>query len=573
MKKWVWFTLLVILFLAVLLRLQPLLSFPIWGSDTGEYYYLTNHLSEEHQLEDDYNGWGFGYPYFPGMFILSSEVSMLSGLDQLPVLLILTPALSAFGVVIVFMLTRRLGGSDKAGLVAAAILAVAMPHVYATSHAMPGSLGDLLAMTALLLFINNSSEKKYFIPLILATIALVITHHLSTFILLLTLFFIVIFREVFKLPSLPAKRIKWDNLYIFILLILIVAYWFVYAEPFREGIISDNIGSLTPGILIAMAFIGFIIYIALIHFLHTRVKFVYEPKTYSPKKQLTYFTVVIIIGIIFFLSLITFRIPPLELKLDPAVTLYLSPLIIFGAFALLGLNETGRASEGMLLHAWILCIFILMAVIGLTGFQAILPYRLTQYSVVPLSVAAGCGFAAVYASISKSSNSKRTNSLAVIAVLFISLLMIISGMLAYPPKEVMSGFQEGINDYEMEGVIWVRDNLETGSTIATDHRLSSMLFGFAGMNPSWDYIEKSFFEEDFDSVREELNNTGLPSGLRRIDYVMLSDEMRQGVALVQWEDAEPMSEDALSKFEQNPFYLVYDSGKVQVYQIDWGYAN
>jgi 4-amino-4-deoxy-L-arabinose transferase-like glycosyltransferase len=83
MKKWVIISLAVIFFVAIFMRLLPLTQYAVWGSDTGEYYYLTNKLSENGHISTQYNGWGFGYPYFPGMFYLAGSLSFLLGVDNL----------------------------------------------------------------------------------------------------------------------------------------------------------------------------------------------------------------------------------------------------------------------------------------------------------------------------------------------------------------------------------------------------------------------------------------------------------------------------------------------------------
>ncbi|UCH88028.1 MAG: hypothetical protein JSV49_07085 [Thermoplasmata archaeon] len=556
---------------------MPLTQFMIWGSDTGEYYYLTTHLEEENKMVEDYNGWGLGYPSFPGMFYLNVEVSELTGLDPFYTLLILTPTLSAFSVIFVFMLTRRFGGSEGAGLVAAAIVAVAMPVVYATSHAMPGTLGDLLALVCILAFLQSYRNQMYFPLLALCTLALLITHHLSTFIFLIAIITMVIFREILKRPNITFERLKIDLIYIFILLNLILVYWLLYAVPFRERVIMRSFGTAGLMYVIAMIYVGFAVFVTLMFMLRKYSTYTYQPTEHSTRRHMIYFIIAVSICLLAILIASMGLLPTLDITPDPLVFIYLLPLAVLFSLGILGPNESLRFTNGIYMLAWISSIGIALLLTMILGSHSIIIYRYAQYAMEPWAISIGLGTMMIigtYCSGVRSDGDRKTNHSAsrFFAVVFIIAILILgTAATAYPPRSVMSGFQEGITDSEMDGVLWCRSNIEAGSTVATDHRLSSMLFGFAGLNASWDYVEKTFYEEDFEDVRDELNRVSLPSGRKQIDYVMLSDELREGVALVQWKQAEPMSEEAAAKFQDNPFYVVYDSGDVQIYQIDWKY--
>jgi hypothetical protein len=140
-------------------------------------------------------------------------------------------------------------------------------------------------------------------------------------------------------------------------------------------------------------------------------------------------------------------------------------------------------------------------------------------------------------------------------------------MNSYPTLEIVSGFEEGTTDKELEACLWVRESLPENATVVSDHRMSSMIFGFGELNSSWDYTPQTFHGESFDEMEEEAAGVGLPSGTKRIDYVMISKPMRKGVTLKQWEPAKPMSKNASEKFEKAPFIKLYDNGEVQLYGV------
>jgi hypothetical protein len=575
MKKWFWFTLLAILVFAIVLRIMPLTNYAVWGSDTGEYYFLSDHLEREGRMVEDYDGWGFGYPYFPGMFYLSVEVAMLTGLDLLYTMMILIPTIAAFGVVVIYLLTRRLGGSESAGLVAAAATAVAMPVVITTSHAMPGAIGDFLALLCLLLLLKSYHSQRFLILLVAASIALVITHHLSTFIVLIAVVTIAIFREALKVPQNTIERLKIDITYIFLLLNLILFYWLIYAEPFRERVISSGLGDITllgAAVIIYAAFAGIV---GILFLIRKKVTYTYKPKEHSTLRRWTYFGALLLLSLSAIAISSFVHVPPLEVSPGPILVMYLLPFVILVAFGSLGPNEALRSKEGIFLLAWIAGIGFAIIASILTGSQEIILYRYAQYMLEAWAIGIGIGAVVLFKMVFTGGRtegavkgSHRPAGVMAFA-LILTLIVISAGVTANPPKEALGGFQEGITTEEMHGVYWCRTNLESDATVATDHRLSSMLFGFAGLNASWDFVVDTFHEESFEDIRSELEDIGLPSGRKRIDYVMLSDELRDGVALVQWKQAEPMSDAAIAKFDKNPFYKIYDSGEVQVYQIDW----
>lgn len=579
MKKWVWLTLLTIIFFAVLIRLLPLTQYAVWGSDTGEYYYLTETLIEDGKMAEEYDGWGFGYPYFPGMFYITGAVSLLAGTDLFLTMLILTPVLSTISVAFIFLITRRIGGSAQAALIAAAVIAVAMPHVLTTSHAMPGALGDMLVLMCIIMLLKTYEKWKFFWVFLIASFALVITHHLSTFFLIISVIGISLVREFFRLPDTDPVRVKIERAFLLFLIILTVFYWVFYARPFSEGVVERGLGGLDSAYIFILAFLGWYGYYMISFLLRKYSKYRYRPKEYSARRQGMLFlafavsvTVVVALGV-------TVRIPPLETVPEPSLVLYLAPLAVLMVFGVLGPSDSERRREGTFIIAWLAAIAVSFVISMVTGNREIIVFRFFQYMAAPFAILIGLGCVAAYrilrqdldlddagSSITKPSMAGYGYTIIIVAVI------IAAGLTAYPPSESLSGFQEGIHDWEMDSVYWCRGQLEPDATVATDHRLSSMLFGFAGLNASWDNIHDTFHEERFADVRSELEGTTLPSGKKRVDYVVISDSFKSGVALVHYEEAEAISEAAEAKFELSPFYKVYDSGKVQVYAIDWSYA-
>ena len=67
-----------IAFGSLTLRLSHQWHWALWGSDSGEYLFLTTALAENGALlQDGYLGWGHAYPWFQGMQLLAAAAARL----------------------------------------------------------------------------------------------------------------------------------------------------------------------------------------------------------------------------------------------------------------------------------------------------------------------------------------------------------------------------------------------------------------------------------------------------------------------------------------------------------------
>jgi hypothetical protein len=154
------------------------------------------------------------------------------------------------------------------------------------------------------------------------------------------------------------------------------------------------------------------------------------------------------------------------------------------------------------------------------------------------------------------------------------VLLLVAALASNPPREVFGGFEEGISDAELEAAQWAashHDVIPQNATIAADHRVSSLLWGLAGLHPTWDYTPQTYHAGNVSAVKAELADLRIPSDPHaRIDYVLLSPEIEQGVTLTQWENSAPMSPAAIAKFSNaTAFQKVYDVQDVRIYRVNW----
>ena len=135
--------------LGFLIRIYHHYNWRIWGSDSGEYLYLTRRLVETGQmLTEGYVGWGRAYPDFQGMQILAGTISLVTQMDYDNSLLWFIPLMSGLAIPSLFMIGRKLVGFTPA-LFGSAFYSVTFAVVFANSHAMPGGLAETLGFVLL----------------------------------------------------------------------------------------------------------------------------------------------------------------------------------------------------------------------------------------------------------------------------------------------------------------------------------------------------------------------------------------------------------------------------------------
>jgi hypothetical protein len=564
MKRWLWAGMAGVLALAVALRFWPLLQFAIWGSDSGEYFVLSERLAGTSAISTDYGGWGFGYPYFPGMFILTGELHLLTGIPLLQSMQAAAPLAASVSPLLIFLIALRAFGDGRAGLLSAAVLSVVTPAVYATSHPMPGSVGDVLALLCILLLLLSAGRRPALLALALASAALVMTHHLSTFFVLVPAAFALLGRELVRART-DRERTLIEGGYVVALLAGAMLYWYAYAAPFRERVIPEGFG-LSPWTVLALAFASLLAIPFLVSLRRRLAPGVrYRPGFPSVRRVAALSAAFIAAGAAVLAATALGATPGTAIDLDDRATWWFLPLLVMLALAIGGISGAEFFREGLFVELWMGAIALAILFGIATENHVLLPYRQTQYFIAPMAVLIGAG--AVY--LHDSWNNGQNRRAAVSGAVALSALVAMCAVTAYPPREMMGGFEEGISFDEMDGVAWLRENGRPAVLVATDHRLSSMTFGFAGLNASWDDARDTL-HGNLSEARLEMAGLEAPSGLHRVDLVLLSPSIESGAALTQWETARPLGGEALAKFSSEAFLKVYESNGVRAFWTEPG---
>lgn len=268
----------------------------------------------------------------------------------------------------------------------------------------------------------------------------------------------------------------------------------------------------------------------------------------------------ILFFVLFFMAFI--KIPGTDIEVTPNMALLFAPLVILLAITSIGAGYLRFYKGGMAIYGWILAIVLSLIVAIITSNRVLLTYRHPQYLMAPLSLSIAIGMVMIYNAFDY-----KKKLIKGLATALIIVLLILTSISAYPSPEIMGGFQEGTSQEDMNGVYWARESLSKPATVATDHRMSSMLFGFASVNATWDEARKTLHAPTYTECQEEIASLDTPSGKKSIDYILLDEDIKKGAALLQWESAEPMSKEAQEKFEIWPFIKLYEANGVEIYGL------
>lgn len=544
---------------AIAIRLSPLLTSLYWGADFGEYYGILRFLSQNGALPTHYLGWGTTYPWFPGMFFVQDAVLGLGGLDLPTVLNLVVPVLGALAVVPIFLLAADTVRDDRVALFVAAFVAGVMPHVYATSHTAPATLGDLLAFSGLMLFVRLRRDSRALLPLVLVTVALVMTHHLSTYFLILMVLGTLILRGLLRpfVWNAPAKR---QTLYAVVLLASTFAYWLGYAAPFRDNILVDV--NVQPWWLLLVGFAGLLVLMGILVLARRRVAWRYRPQ--YPDMRYSALMFALALAFVYGLGAATIlgAVPGTSVALPPIVLVDFAPLLILAAFSSAGRKFFDFLETNIATTAWFLILSVSAVAGSVVATRVLIPYRHIEYLIVPVAILAGLGFFRLL-DLASPSRMRRTAAVA-------AGVLLLAGNFAFaiPPPSFVAGWNESTPPVALDGALWARGHMS--GLAAADHMASTNLFGFGGVNATWDTTVTPFFATTWSDAEPGLVSVPAPSGAQRVSYVWLNLVETQGVELRVWQPAVPMSSAAIAKFNDSPFVKVYDDGYAQAYWIAWG---
>ncbi|MGC2789518.1 MAG: hypothetical protein WA547_05625 [Thermoplasmata archaeon] len=568
----------------VFLALEPYLSYSVFGSDTGEYYRLTaTLLSTGHvPVGSAYGGWGTAYPDFPGIFLLAGAGAGALGLDPFTALTVIIPVVAVLSVFPLFLLFRRIYPHDTVALLAAAIGSVAMPRMFSIAHPAPLAFGDFLAVAALWMFVESRRDTRWYLPLALSSGALIVTHHLSTFFLLIGALGGLLFLELWR-PGLWSRRFpSREFVYLGALVTAALVFWFYGTTAFVSTVILPAFPpsiATTPtaafGILEAAGVALVVIAGGLVWWRRARFRPHREWVRLPTDRSVLRDFVLLIVGIFGGVAVLVFvAIPGTTQTTSPAAILWFAPVLALVVFASGSRKALTPARLGPWGLTWLGALSLSAVLVLAAGeapgssfshfASAFPPERFAEYLFLPLALLVAVGIARLVARVGD-----RAGRRAFLAAgLGVVLLLAANAAIVYPPQADLGGFEEGLTHGDAALWMWIGIAEPRSAVVASDHRLSSMIFGFDGNPATWGSTPALFTGTNFSAAVSELRASGAPTTLRPIDLVAVDSVMYSGVALNPSAQALPLSAQAIAWFGGLPFILLYSNGQEAVYLVD-----
>jgi hypothetical protein len=545
--------------LAILLRFLHKYDWPIWGSDSGEYLYLSRYLVENGMmLNENYIGWGRAYPDFQGMQILTGTIALVSDVDYYTSLTWFIPLVSGLAIPMLFIIGKELVGFTPA-LFGSAFYGVTFGVVYANSHPMPGGLAETLGFVLILnwikilkdgeiLVINPLKRSGWSNMMKFSFIALLLTHHFTLLLLMAAMLGILII-EI----AAGNKKIATEGIMAVGLMSLpISVYWLIYAKSFRK-MLDDSAFDFLPETIPTT------IVLTLIPIASLLILWFIKDKLHLPlwTENITHDsylkrTIAAFVGVFVVILLVLWQgVPGTDIPVDLEATPYLSVNLAIMSLACVPSFVISK-KNGWLLWGWLLPILGLATIGAITGSHLLIAYRHAPYLLAPVALMIGISFQ--YFIIGFETQKRKY-----ITALF-TILLLGCAWGAYPPPSVMGGFQEGTGQEEIDAVLWF-NFAEEDSLVASDHRLSSLTFGLTGTNATWENGATVINGNTEEAIQAGKDLPTPQAGRKDVTYVLLSEEMQKGVALLQWDPAEELTGEAKTKFtDNNQFPIWFDNG-------------
>ena len=564
----------------VFVALEPFLSYALFGSDTGEYYTLTASLLSSGTFPHGaaYGGWGSAYPDFPGIYLLAGAGGGALGLSAFSALAVIVPVVAVLSVLPLFLLFRRLYPHDSVALLGAALGSVVMPRLFSIAHPAPLALGDFLAVAALWMFLESRRDVRWYLPLSLAGGALIVTHHLSTYFFVIGALGGLLLLELWH-PRLWSQRFPTRELaFLGAFVTATFGFWFYGTYSFVAKVLLPGLGqsawvgfgALEGGAVGALLLAGVLIHVRRRRYVARR-SWVRLPSDRSLLRDALILAVVVFAGVA---ALLVVPLPGTTQTTQPAAILWFVPVLGLGVLCAGSrrLLTTSRLGLFSLTWAGILGLSAAIALLAsglgpsLQGFTAAIPAsRHVEYILIPVGLVAAIGAARLLSRIDHHSGRRA----AIAAALGIVVLVAANAAIVYPPQAYLGGFEEGLTRGDAALWMWVGIAAPPTWTVATDHRLSSMIFGFDGDPATWTTTPVLFTGTAGQTAQAyaELRSSGTPYVDRPIDLVAVDSVMYHGVALNPSDAALPLSSAAIAWLGAMPFVPLYEDGANVVYLV------
>lgn len=574
-------------FLLVFLVLEPFGSYAAFGSDTGEYYRLTADLVGSGHLPTGaaYLGWGTAYPDFPGIFLLAGASAQGFGVGAFSALTVVVPVVSVLSVLPLFLLLRRLYPSDTVAVLGAAVASVAMPRLFSLAHPAPLALGDFFCVAAWWMFVEGRRDRRFYALLVPTAGALIVTHHLSSYFFAVGALGGIVLLELWR-PGLWSRRFPLrEFLFLGGFVTATFGFWFYGTHAFVAKVLLPGLGESSH--VGFAAFEGFALAVllgaaAVVRWRRRRPRSTRRWVRLPTDRSVVRDALLILVGVFAAVSLLlVVPLPGTSQTTQPAAILWFAPVLLLGVlcggsrraltvarlgpFALTSVGAIGLSAGAMLALASVGSALPRWHA-ALAFSNAIAPDRHVEYLFVGIGLLVAVGSARLVARLGERGGRRAL----VAGALAVVVVVAANAAIAYPPQADFGGFQEGLTRGDAGVWMWVGLAVPPNTTVATDHRLSSFLFGFDGLRATWVTTPALFVGSNQTAAFAELAGVGVPDPAHPapIDLVVIDAVMYNGVALDPGATSTALSASAIAWFEEPGFVPVYENGAEVVYLVN-----
>ena len=553
------FWLILITGVAIFIRLLPALLNAAWGCDFGIYYGLTNSFVENKALFNQYDGWGSTYQYFPVLYAITGMAHWATGIEVLSILPKLAPIFGGLTITILYFIVFELMKNRRVALLSAMLLAIATFHVYQTSHAAPLTVGHFFMLLSMYFFIKYIKKKEFIVPLLASTFLLILSHHLTTYFYIISITFILF-------ASIASKRsTKKTNLhilaYVSIVSVLAFGYWAFVAKPVFYSFMQGNM-FLPPYQIILLYYV--FLYGGSLAFL---MKKKYAGDLFSfPQFEIISRKTKIVVFFIILLALSSYAtimgIPGVYIKITPLALFYSLPMLLLVSLSLTGFSDLKKTNGGIFIRGWSIALFL--SFLYSLSSANFFPDRHLEYLIVPLCIPAAIVVKEMLERHKEQDIKKASLRLVqpvlkhphinVMAAIAVGIMCVSNMMVAYPTIDALNSIDERVSQPCINTFEWMEGNVSNVSIVASDHRLSMILWA-EGFNITYGETNHTWTAENATACFSELKELN-------VTHIVIDDIMRETVINIDIGKYYHMSNESYEKFISEPFELIYRNATV-----------
>jgi hypothetical protein len=408
-------------------------------------------------------------------------------------------------------------------------------------------------------FIKFLNKREFILPLLASSFLLILSHHFTTY------FYIICITFIFFSYLFSKNSTKINNLNIIIYVSLVSAlafgYWAIVAKPVYYSFIQGNM-FFSPHVIIILYYLFLFGGFFLIQFKKEVIKNIFSYKLFSSISRNRKIFLIFLILLILSLYSMLMGIPGVYVRITPLALIYSLPMIVLVSLSFTGFSDLKKTNGGLLILGWSFA--LLLSFLYSIIFSNLLPDRHLEYLIVPLCIPA----AIIINDMLEHKSDKKIKKISqriikpvikhphinVLALVFVCIMCISNMMVAYPTINALNTIDERVTQPCLNSIEWMDGNISKKSVIASDHRLSMILWA-EGYNITYSETNYTWTAENLKDCYNELVRLD-------VNYIVIDDIMKNTVINVDIGKYYYLNNESYDKFSSKPFDLIYRNATI-----------